>query len=228
MRCDGNVAEICESAYSDSSAPLIWHKTDCGDGVCLLSQDASPRPFCALSDQPDPRCATASGPLTCDADLLLQCYQGYATSTLDCITGASEGAGAVSPRLSEETRGACVTSFGDSFCAQTEQLDPRCPAEGGYAAVCDNNQLLECQSGHVLHLQSCPSSGSCVSGEYPFCSVEAAPEPLCPPDAAARYVCREGLALHCHFGWVDWTETCGEGTVCTPSSSGGDAFCLPK
>lgn len=84
VQCDGNSARTCVSGERTS----YWQTEDCGSKTCVVAANtaSTTAAFCAVSVNPDPRCAEADVP-NCAGNTLVECTAGYATSTRSCATG---------------------------------------------------------------------------------------------------------------------------------------------
>ena len=230
VRCNGNSAEYCDLPSSDSGT-LRWITSDCGDGVCKLSNDSdSPHPFCATTANPDPRCEAKGEFEFCEGNQVMGCHQGYIEHTVNCTTGDSFGP---PYRMSPSTTGFCVSQDGAALCAASTEPDPACPKDTVATAtsapmriVCSGEKRLNCFYGWVAFAESCPMGGTCVPHEYPFCALTKTSEPECPIDAAEASFCRNGVTEHCRYGWITWEDRCEAGTKCTMSPA-GYAICSP-
>jgi hypothetical protein len=153
VECDGNVARTCQSGESGSR----WLSEACGAKVCVVAADASGSnvAFCALSADPDARCADANVP-NCAGDTLVQCTAGLATSTQACAAGClalddypdrCAGEAAPDPQLCGHNEYSCVTK--NEFASMV--MGPALPPGGG----CSEGVLASVQVGYVNYSQHC-------------------------------------------------------------------------
>jgi len=236
VRCNDNRAQSCDFASSDSDR-LEWLGTDCGTAFCKLSNDpASPKPFCAQSADPDPRCAASTYFEFCDGNQVIGCHQGYVEHTVDCQTGRTFGPGYW---MSPMTIGECVAQESAALCVLSATPNPVCPTDtvatvewAPFRSVCDGNQVLTCFYEYVASVdQTCPASGACVAAEStefpPFCALENTVDPQCPASAIAGAqpsFCRNDAIEFCESGWVTREEPCESGTRCV-DAGGGFSYC---
>jgi hypothetical protein len=206
VRCRDNVAEVCDMAYSDGSAPMVWIREDCGAGACKMGTDD--RPFCALDAETDPRCDDTPNQAVCSDQLQVRCRQGYATEVTDCAGDA----------------GFCVPADAGAMCAMEPEPNELCSGESFTA--CDGSELIGCMYGYVLHRDDCAARGDAcvVTPGYAMCNESAEPDPLCPPDDALTQVCDSNVVVDCTYGYRSFEQPCGDGLVC--DDSGGEGFCI--
>lgn len=95
--CDGERLISCDSGYATLEQPC--------DGACVTAPQTQ-HSFCALSNEPDPRCATGNVDI-CDDDALITCTQGYASSLIPCFALGAH----------------CETSTFGSWCAFEPEAD---------------------------------------------------------------------------------------------------------
>jgi hypothetical protein len=230
-RCNGNAAQYCDTANSDSDR-LVWTGADCGDGYCKLSTDSnSPKPFCATTETPDPRCSDGQDVEFCDGNVVIGCHQGYVEHSVDCRTGDSFGP---RRRISPMPTGYCVAKEGAALCALASEPNPACPTDTVATAmtepvrtVCAGDKLLTCFYEWAVLTEDCPTGGACVPHEYPFCALSQTREPECLENSAESAFCRNGLIEHCRYGWIVWEEACEGDTSCAMTSV-GTPMCATK
>ena len=209
VRCRDNVAEYCDYEYSDGSAPLVWNSEDCGQGVCKAGLDE--RPFCALGDEPDPRCAESPSHAVCDQQQQVHCNHGYATAITDCATSA----------------GYCVVGGDGALCATDSEPSEHCP-DDSYATACEGDTLLTCSYGYTRSREACPSGDYCVvTPGFAMCNPSAELDPSCPPAAALAHVCDGDAVVECIYGYRNSIFHCALGEICRGSGSEEypEAFC---
>ena len=224
VRCSDNAAQVCD--YRTESDQLDWSTNDCGAAFCKLSNDpGSPRPFCAKSMEPDPRCASSAYFEFCDGNQVIGCHQGYVEHTVDCTTGETFGPGyQVGPSAN-----ACVAQADAAQCVLSSVPNPACPTDtvatpelAPLRDVCDGDNVLICFYEFAEQVENCPTGGTCVPDKY-FCALATAPDPECPIIVPAGFdpsFCRNGVMEHCRDGWVIREDTCATGTRCVDGSSG--------
>lgn len=207
LRCSDNIAETCSQSYSDGSAPLIWVREDCGEGVCRVTGGEA---FCAVDDQPDPRCAVGSDQAVCDGATRVSCRHGFAAALEDCSAG----------------EGHCVdTAFG-AECAFSSSPTALCPP-AAYASACDANTLIHCVDAYVVAREPCGARFCATTPGYPFCASSSEPDPLCPLEPAASRVCDGDVVVECAYGYRSYESPCDPGQRCRASGSAEapEAFC---
>ncbi len=119
-RCEGDVAVTCPGAGPDQLGPSRWQREDCraADGLVCVEANGGRAAFCALSRDPEPRCAERDS--ACESDTVeLLCTAGFASARMEC-------------RACEEAEGGslCFGGFG-ADCASSVDC-----AEG---FVCETN-----------------------------------------------------------------------------------------
>lgn len=142
-RCEGNVAEYCDYAYSDTTAPQIWRSTDCGTHFCKVSIARSrPEAFCAFSEKPDPRCDPSQDSESCDGNVIVGCRLGYVEYEVSCDTG--NVAGDFSPTVCQARIGTCVSDGFGAICDPNAIGNPPCvPRDSGTG--CDGTTRFLCK-----------------------------------------------------------------------------------
>jgi len=228
VRCSENAAQYCD--YREESDQLIWFSESCGAAFCKLSNDpASPKPFCAKSAEPDPRCAASVYFEYCEGNQVIGCHQGYVEHTVDCTTGEIFGPGYwMGPPAN-----ACVAQDNAALCVLSSEPNPACPTDTiataefpPYRSVCDGDKALMCFYEYVALVQAtCPAGGTCVTEEYSsFCALTSAPDPECPAStndyAMQPSFCRNGVTEYCNAGWIIRQDTCTSGTQCVDTPHG--------
>jgi hypothetical protein len=140
-RCEAGAAQNCVSPCEDDpECGTYWEQEDCASSeVCMVAQSGGA--FCALTEDPDPRCTSRTS--YCDGDALIHCRGAYADTRYDCSIDAQT----------------CGEADADvAICALASTPDPRCVRDGvTLQVVCDGDTLLECFLGFVTHQEVCAS-----------------------------------------------------------------------
>ena len=229
IRCVGNRAETCVWAYPDSGREgLIWYSDGCGEGeYCRPLKDPTYyRPICALTPDPDPRCAGADHLRLCDGNVVNVCLRGYVTATTDCTTGSFTG---TSEYESVPSTGYCESSEDQAVCAMDAIPNPLCGTlTGGSGTVCDGNKLLACAFGYATSEVECRSLTTCVSGPPAFCSVTTIRYPGCSQSESLDFACKDDHVATCNFGYVQVEEVCPTGKTCQIDQYSHTPVCLPQ
>lgn len=220
VRCVENAAEVCKS--SAGSPFTEWVSTPCRQGYCHLSNNArEPEPFCSISTDPDPRCATDYDSGFCVGDTSHGCHQGFVESWINCKTGDS-----FDPLHQQSSNtGYCGSDGTWAQCVLEPQPNLACQSSAELNGdACSGNQLLTCTHGYVKSIEQCPASGACAAGPSPFCSIAKAADPDCPPGPSSDF-CRDDAVHTCHSGWIVYEQACPAGTTCSANSG---AYCAAK
>lgn len=176
--CSGNTLMRCELPCAEFGCGNEWVVTQCTH--CVDPRGAGP--FCALSDQPDPRCDQSTE--YCDGDREAHCRLGYLIATEDC---------AAANRV-------CVQRESDALCALSSEPDPSCVAsDDPVGMVCDGRTLKSCDQGYVLKATTCPAACSTPDHAEHFCALSTVPDPRCDArngycDGSTLVACTEGFA----------------------------------
>jgi hypothetical protein len=103
--------------------------------------------LCALSKEPDPRCAGREDSVVCDGNDLVTCSADFAVSAQVCPV-------------------ACVSTF----CALSSEPDPKCAGNNAAGRYCDGDVLVICSSGFDFERVDCsaPSLGSPAGSCWQF------------------------------------------------------------
>jgi hypothetical protein len=220
VRCVGKVAQSCVPRGSDDPA-LAWYSNDCGEGFCHLSTDPTdPAPFCAATAEPDPSCPQ-EGSEHCDGNQVIMCRQGYVVFTKNCTTGDHTGDNIYA---GHESNGYCVSVGDAAECAMEPSPNPLCSGRYFNQDVCDGNRVLSCGLGYAIDAYDCPTTRTCVPGEYAFCALSATLVPGCPLDEINYNTCKDGAIVTCRYGYMDLQEACPAGQTCSASSY-GTSYC---
>jgi len=133
--CRGKVVVECTGEYATS-------ESDCAPERTCVTMDSGDA-FCALSDQPDPRCPQSSASpgkwiYVCDGTTLVSCRQGFAVTTKACAIACA------SP--SDEV----------AFCAGSSDPDPHCAGDPPPPLhFCVQGIVAECESGYAAEVEDC-------------------------------------------------------------------------
>lgn len=145
--CDGN--KILRCYQGDLSSSTNWGVEKFCKGTCVElppGPQQSPRPICALSSEPDPRCEPHGE--GCDGKSVIFCREGFLTGIFSC---PDDFPVCVKDEHWPCSGGGCSSRF--SFaCASEQDPDPRCTGKTG--SFCIGNSIATCDRG-VLSTQSC-------------------------------------------------------------------------
>jgi len=191
--CEGTERLHCEETSChtpDCAKHLQWSYEPCA--VACVEQPST-EPFCAVSDEPDPRCGeheqgSGSDQGYCDGAVAVACWFGFAKSHTDCRDSGNECA---------------VDPWGSATCVVSATPDPRCDAVAQATAgrdLCDGSQLLSCAGSYVQSVRECPNA--CVSTRpgWAFCAASTEPDPRCEDDGEGprpRPMCSDDTQGRC-------------------------------
>jgi hypothetical protein len=86
-----------------------------------------------------------------------------------------------------------------------------CPQDAGTGVLCDGSQVVECDNGLAVRVESC--AGTCfVYGDAHLCSLLPEPDPLCGDDPAA--CADEQTRIDCINGWRTAEKRCDTAGGC--------------
>jgi len=151
--CDGDVMVHCTSSGFATS------RNDCSATQKTCAHFEQLGPSCALSADPDPRCADlpdGTGQV-CDEDgaMVLSCREGFAWLSYACEN----------PCRSFSTGGA--------FCPVFAEPDPLCDESASSSELhwqCLGNATGVCDHGFVVQHKPCDAESACMESEsYAFC-----------------------------------------------------------
>lgn len=177
IRCE---QESCgETSCMFSHSGTHWEVDQTCEHACI---DGYP-PFCALSPDPDPRCATDGMSSYCKDAEGVNCLGGYAVGIVQC----------------GETNKACISFYsGHAICALGATQDPDCLALRYSNKLCRDEELITCYWGYITSIQTC--CAACVSPRSggAFCAASDQPDPRCVDGSArGRLECPGGAPAIC-------------------------------
>jgi hypothetical protein len=191
-RCSGDVLQVCEPPCSDPGCAAHWGSESCF-GACVAEHHVPA--FCALDSKPDPGCkgrdsyCAGQSVVSCQADFRVASYACDAETV--CVMPDSGGA-------------AMPVTSRVALCAVAAEPDSRCPARQGVAGLCDQNQMLLCDTGFLLSSFECPAA--CVEVDFStVCVLSSTPDPRCKPGAPA---CDGSQLIGCVEGFLESIEDC--------------------
>ena len=87
--CIDHVAMNCNQSTEGGDASGTWQRSDCGTGLCLVTDDNIPQAVCTAASEPDPLCADYSLGLVvehqrCADGRVIECLGGYRQGEIDC------------------------------------------------------------------------------------------------------------------------------------------------
>jgi hypothetical protein len=182
--CDGATVLACSggSSHEPGGSYLFWQRSDCSDGKICVSKSAKSA-ICALSAQPEPRCAGAIA--FCDGQDIVECEDGLALDRgscgpdMVCVAGGEKG----------------------PFCALGP--DARCADIGAdaLASYCDGASLVECHGVSATRVQTCPTGCVQAAPHDAVCVLSTTPDPRCDPPSTPSGYCDGTVVVVCVSGY---------------------------
>jgi hypothetical protein len=194
-RCRGREVMTCERASCHDPSCAFggqgnrWWKVETCEHECVAPERF---PFCALSSEPDPRCAPGNGAY-CDGTDAVSCFSGFATRREPCA---------------ESGRVCVISDWFEAICALSSRPNPACREIGRPdAKLCDGADLIACNGSHVTSIRTC--SAACVAPEpsEAFCAAESEPDSRCAPGSfGSGIACPGDAPARCNSGYVECLE----------------------